>query len=117
MTGKSEVNPRDMMVGIENVGKGWWPIIRALEADLDKIDPDYELQQVKEKFGGLRYYASTKVATFDALHARIAEAEAEADLTCEVCGTTEEVTTEGPRWIKTLCAKDREAHRKRMAER
>jgi hypothetical protein len=39
-----------------SVGPGWYPIIVALDAHLATIDPDYVVHQVKEKFGGLRYY-------------------------------------------------------------
>ncbi|WP_202972656.1 hypothetical protein [Tsukamurella tyrosinosolvens] len=38
------------------VGRGWYSIIVDLDRDLGAIDPDYQLVQVKEKFGGLRYY-------------------------------------------------------------
>ena len=36
--------------------KGWYPLIISLDSELAAIYPDYELQQVKEKFGTLRYY-------------------------------------------------------------
>lgn len=36
--------------------KGWYPLIVALDKELAEICPDYELHQVKEKFGTLRYY-------------------------------------------------------------
>lgn len=36
--------------------KGWYPLIVALDKELAAICPDYELHQVKEKFGTLRYY-------------------------------------------------------------
>lgn len=36
--------------------KGWYPLIINLNDELTNIDPNYELCQVKEKFGGLRYY-------------------------------------------------------------
>jgi len=37
-------------------GEGWWPIIAKLDRDIAALAPDYEIHQVKEKFGGLRYY-------------------------------------------------------------
>ncbi len=36
--------------------KGWYPLIGALDKELSALCPDYELHQVKEKFGTLRYY-------------------------------------------------------------
>lgn len=35
---------------------GWYPLIVELDKKLAEIFPDYELHQVKEKFGTLRYY-------------------------------------------------------------
>jgi len=55
----------------------WLPIIESLHNDLIKIDTSYRLLQVKEKFGGLRYYISGKPGTFDELQARIRAAENE----------------------------------------
>lgn len=36
--------------------KGWYPLIIKLDERLAEIIPDYELHQVKEKYGTLRYY-------------------------------------------------------------
>jgi len=36
--------------------RGWYPLIIELDEKLSEICPDYELHQVKEKFGTLRYY-------------------------------------------------------------
>jgi hypothetical protein len=38
-------------------GPGWYPILVHLDTQLAAIDPGYVVHQVKEKFGGLRYYA------------------------------------------------------------
>jgi hypothetical protein len=38
------------------VGKGWWPVVQATHKMMLRICPEYQLDQVKEKFGGLRYY-------------------------------------------------------------
>lgn len=35
---------------------GWYPLVIELDQKLAEISPDYELHQVKEKFGTLRYY-------------------------------------------------------------
>lgn len=37
---------------------GWGTLIAGLEAKLKAPSPDYTVSQVKEKFGGLRYYAN-----------------------------------------------------------
>jgi hypothetical protein len=36
--------------------KGWYPLVIELDQKLVEIYPDYQLHQVKEKFGTLRYY-------------------------------------------------------------
>jgi hypothetical protein len=36
--------------------RGWYPLLVELDEQLGALLPNYELNQVKEKFGGLRYY-------------------------------------------------------------
>jgi hypothetical protein len=97
--------PGDMMTGANNVGEGWHKIIEDLEGELNTIDPHYEILQVKEKFGGLRYYAAPSrdliKSDRDLFHSWIAEAESRSFNTCEVCG--ERGTSRAGGWIKTLC--------------
>jgi len=96
-----------MMTGITNVGEGWRPLVRDLETELTALVPDYSLQQVKEKFGGLRYYAAVPNATpaelVSQFHARISAAETESFKICEVCGDDGFPDYDGGYWIKTLC--------------
>lgn len=40
-----------------DIGDGWIHLVVNLHIELKRLDPDYVLAQVKEKFGGLRYYA------------------------------------------------------------
>jgi hypothetical protein len=95
-----------MMTSANNVGEGWHPLIHRMEEKLNAIDPDFTLQQVKEKFGSLRYYAQTTVSgeAFEEFHAWIADAENESDHICEVCGEPGE-THPFSGWLKTLCDK------------
>lgn len=85
-----------------SIGEGWLPIVERLDRDLRAIYPDYRVQQVKEKFGGLRFYARTS-GDGELFQARIREAEAEAKRTCEVCGAsgTNRVNPRG--WWRTVC--------------
>ena len=65
------------------VGPGWKDIITSLYEDLIKLGWDRKVYQVKEKFGGLRFYigeGTTEI--FD----RIALAEEASLETCEECG-------------------------------
>ena len=88
--------------GIEDIktgiGPGWHPIIERLMNDLLKLGWDGRVLQVKEKFGGLRFYIEQ---TADALHDRINMAAEESFRTCEACGKPG--SPRGKGWIKTLC--------------
>ncbi len=81
-------------------GPGWYPILARLEEQLNQIDPDYQVLQIKEKFGTLRFYLA---AQYDELgKAAVAEAEAEAARTCELCGSRGHLRTRNS-WLRTLC--------------
>jgi hypothetical protein len=92
------------------VGPAWAQIVLDADAALAKIDPDYEIHQVKEKYGGLRYYCS--LDDLDEAIAIIRAAERRAEHTCEHCGIEGDMVT-GDRvgqsgWYKTLCPPCRE---------
>ena len=80
------------------VGEGWHPLITALIEDLLKLGWDGDLQQVKSKFGGLRFYIGSGN---DAIHDRIEQAESESIKTCEYCGKPGK--RQGHGWIRTVC--------------
>lgn len=88
------------------VRAGWAPIIERLVTDLEALGWDGKVYQVKEKFGGLRFYIGDGS---EEIYKRIDQASDESFKTCEVCGTTEGVTTEGRWWIETLCPSCRKA--------
>lgn len=80
------------------VGPGWSALVDRLITRLFELGWDGNLMQVKEKFGGLRFYiGSADQAVFDAIDA----AEAESFRTCEGCGADGELRDGG--WIRTLC--------------
>jgi hypothetical protein len=71
-------------------GAGWKDIIDRTHDKLKYIDPDYTIAQIKEKFGGLRYYYNQSVE-YGSLASVIMDdivraAEHEASRTCELCG-------------------------------
>lgn len=80
------------------VGPGWHGILAVLLADLEKLGWNGEIHQVKEKFGGLRFYIG---GGSDEIYERIGKAEWDSLETCENCGAPGE--PEGPGWIRTLC--------------
>lgn len=86
-------------------GVGWQALYRPL-LDLCNLYGVRALQ-VKEKFGGLRFYTDRVDERLDLL---ISAAEQQSYKTCENCGNHKwgEVTTEG-RWIKSLCLTCRKA--------
>lgn len=74
-------------------GDGWKSIIRNTDKKLKYIDPDYKIAQIKEKFGGLRYYYDHSFESYDDVRREIMDdivraAEYEASRTCELCGTS-----------------------------
>lgn len=62
---------------------GWFSLVELLIVDLIALGWDRDCQQIKEKFGGLRFYIG---AGSPEVWARIATAEEQAWETCEVCG-------------------------------
>jgi len=93
-------------------GDGWYWLIdqlcQSLQSDVDsrnltakKLIPQIEAVQVKEKFGGLRFYTQS---ANDEQYGMIDLAETMSYSICENCGSVEDVSqTKG--WIKTLCEK------------
>ncbi|WP_211171924.1 hypothetical protein [Mycobacteroides abscessus] len=87
--------------------RGWYPIVIQLDEALAEIDPEYELHQVKEKFGGLRYYfhASESIAEADRkrMDELVDDAEEKCERTCELCGDPGVRHTTPHGWYRTLC--------------
>lgn len=87
-------------------GDGWFDIVWRLCEDLEplvnKVEKAtgcrFEVLQVKEKFGGLRFYVNHRT---EAIWGRIEEAELESLQTCESCGLPGGRREGG--WIRTLC--------------
>jgi len=121
-----------------DVGDGWYDLIDTLcddiqnEVDNDvrqqgyKIErgdlkpedaiPEEDMQvvaiQVKEKFGGLRFYTSGASERVDGM---ISMAESMSYKICETCGSPGRPNKDG--WIATLCDPCREARDKERAAR
>jgi hypothetical protein len=97
-----------MAFGFE-CGNGWFDLINKLCSDIQTyVDNHLELEfqpevlQVKEKYGGLRFYITVGDGQ---IHHMISEAEKASYNTCEVCGTTpaKEIVESG--WISVRCKK------------
>ncbi len=103
-----KLSPREscLAFGIET-GAGWFSIIYDLSKKIMEIDSGVQASQVKEKFGGLRFYVSNvSRETADDVYALIDKAEELSLQTCELCGKTGEPNEIG--WIITLCDECRE---------
>jgi len=83
---------------LSSVGKGWAPLIRRLYAAMPE---GTDVVQVKEKFGGLRFYTSASTKEFEDM---IDKAENESYSLCEWCGLPGSLDDNG-RWLLTLCQK------------
>lgn len=84
------------------VNKGWHSIISCLIADLKCMGWDGNIGDVKEKFGGLRFYIGG--GTEEMLN-RISEAEDLSMKTCCLCGApATKSSNSSRRWI-TICDK------------
>ena len=88
--------------------RGWYPIIVDVDRRLAELDPNYIVHQVKEKFGGLRYYFSATgnidEETYQKMRQIVSSAEELAWQTCERCGTTTGVELRKELFhILTLC--------------
>lgn len=93
-------------------GDGWADLIYELSAKLDDLPIKVVASQVKEKFGGLRFYChflpddemdddKYNDATIEA-DRLIAEAEKDSSVICEVCGAPGEINKKG-HWKECRC--------------
>lgn len=91
------------------VNDGWQTILEELSAKITELDPDGHVvaAQVKEKFGGLRFYitfdnsADMPDDLFDKVNTLIDDAEQSSYETCEKCSKPGRQIGGG--WITTLC--------------
>jgi len=104
------------------VGAGWWPILETLCSNIQQhlnwanreseVVPQVIVEQIKEKFGGLRFYYQ---GGDEQIHGMVRMAEAWAGIACEECGAPG--TLGGNGWIRTLCPTHRAEADARYKER
>ena len=93
--------------GIE-CGEGWYDLLDQLCTDIegelkrthnDKEEYPFQINQIKEKYGGLRFYVSS---ANDKIYDMISAAEKKSYTICEECGEPgKEYIIRG--WVMTLC--------------
>ena len=109
---KKSVQESLMAFGFE-CGDGWynlnWKLCEKIEKEIKSFKNDdlknyqkypFEVVQVKQKFGGLRFYTNWGT---DKIYELINEAEEKSYTVCESCGEVGRVRDGG--WISTLCDK------------
>jgi len=87
-------------------GDGWLQLIHDLIVELLAAGWDKQIKQIKEKFGGLRFYiGSGSEEIWDI----ISKYEELSYKVCEVCGEAGEIRNDcgwhGSSWYKTMCDK------------
>ena len=86
-------------------GKGWESLYKPILEYIENYNTDKKeeekiiVTQVKEKWGGLRFYVSHHT---DELFEMINNAEKESYEICETCGTRDNVGLKGG-WYETIC--------------
>ncbi len=93
--------------GFFSVGDGWLGLVADCIQELINAGWDKKVYQVKEKFGGLRFYCSVGINTHDS----VSKYEELSYKTCEVCGKPGE-PDQSRSWIKTLCPECTDLRRK-----
>ena len=83
-------------------GDGWYALLDRMCAAIIQQPghESFQATQVKEKFGGLRFYYMGGTDTISQI---VQKAEEASMKTCENCGVTSGVTCGGRRWVRTLC--------------
>jgi hypothetical protein len=95
-----ELQKNLMAFGFE-CGDGWFNLLYQLIEDIKKTNPPegFEIFQVKEKFGGLRFYTDGSTYEIENL---IETAENKSVTICERCGADAE-TKKIKGWYTTIC--------------
>ncbi len=114
----SDLKSSLMAFGFEH-DDGWFDLVYQLCKDIKaelKREPysKFEVLQVKEKFGGLRFYitsASGKI--FDLID----KAEDESYKICEICGKTGRLSLQNGYYYRTLCTTHRKLKNAKIMKR
>ena len=89
-----------------DVDEGWYQIVLDCDKELSAIDPDYIILQIKQKFGGLRYYCQSSQPDnpelFAQINSVIKKYENIAAVTCEVTGNPGVLMKSETGWHMTL---------------
>ena len=91
---------------VPEIDEGWYQIVIDCDAELTALDPGYRVAQIKEKFGGLRYYFDPSETIDKLTYAKMKEVvwkyEGVARQTCEATGKPGVLMKSIGGWYKTL---------------
>lgn len=90
------------------VTDGWRDLVVRLHNTLVKVAPDYRVDQIKEKFGGLRFYTNIGYDEDSIPHMIISHFENLSFQVCDICGERGECGRVGGGYIATRCEKHRD---------
>jgi hypothetical protein len=99
---KEKISPEYMQV--IQVDEGWHQLVVDCDRELSLFDPHYKIIQVKEKFGGLRYYIKPSATCYEQrrLSDILLKYEEIAAKTCEATGKPGVLMKSIGGWYKTL---------------
>jgi len=113
-----ELYDNDTKYGGFAIGDGWFNIINQLSQNIQhhlkwknkdtEVVPPVIIEQIKEKFGSLRFYYQ---GGDDYISGLVSMAESMAGVTCETCGDVGESRNGG--WIRVLCDHHEELYQSR----
>jgi hypothetical protein len=83
-----------------SVSEGWYDLIQSLIDELIALGWDRRVHQVKEKFGGLRFYVETIPEGGEEI---ITKYESLSYKICEKCGEEGQLRGGNGQWLRTLC--------------
>lgn len=100
---------REENSGNSFIPPGWRGLVRLLDEEIAEIMPDYELAQVKSKFGSLRYYINFDDIDdrYNSIYDIIDKYERISEHVCEVCGQRGKVRG-NRQWVTTRCNEHKE---------
>lgn len=97
----AEIHGREFAPGIT---LGWSQILIDLNDQIEAIVPDYEVAQIKQKFGQLRFYLNALECSkedYEKVQEAILEAERESVHVCEICGEPGDLRDDS--WMNCFC--------------
>jgi hypothetical protein len=83
-----------------SVSEGWYDLIKSLIDELIALGWDRRVHQVKEKFGGLRFYVENIPEGGEEI---ITKYESLSYKMCEKCGEEGQLRGGNGQWLRTLC--------------